>query len=42
MCNLIRQKQPQIMINAAAYAAIDKVESELELAKSINRSVKLN
>ncbi|WP_235656210.1 sugar nucleotide-binding protein [Fischerella thermalis] len=42
MCNLIREKQPQIIINAATYAAIDKVENELELAKSINRSVKLN
>ena len=34
--NLIRSKQPQIIINAAAYTAVDKAESEPELASAIN------
>jgi dTDP-4-dehydrorhamnose reductase len=34
--NLIREKQPQIIINAAAYTSVDKAESEPELAKAIN------
>jgi dTDP-4-dehydrorhamnose reductase len=34
--SVIRNKQPQIIINTAAYTAVDKAESEPELAKSIN------
>ncbi|MBN3906198.1 MAG: dTDP-4-dehydrorhamnose reductase [Nostoc sp. NMS1] len=34
--NFIRAKQPQIIINAAAYTAVDKAESEPELASAIN------
>ncbi len=34
--SVIREHQPQIIINAAAYTAVDKAESEPELAKAIN------
>jgi dTDP-4-dehydrorhamnose reductase len=34
--SIIRAKQPQIIINAAAYTAVDKAESEPELANAIN------
>lgn len=34
--NFIRAKQPQVIINAAAYTAVDKAESEPELAIAIN------
>ncbi|MCC5660036.1 dTDP-4-dehydrorhamnose reductase [Nostoc sp. XA010] len=34
--NVIISKQPQIIINAAAYTAVDKAESEPELASAIN------
>ena len=34
--NLIEQWEPQIIINAAAYTAVDKAESEPELANIIN------
>ncbi|MCC5620840.1 dTDP-4-dehydrorhamnose reductase [Nostoc sp. CHAB 5715] len=34
--NILRLKQPQIIINAAAYTAVDKAESEPELASAIN------
>ncbi|MGJ5675550.1 MAG: dTDP-4-dehydrorhamnose reductase [Nostochopsis sp.] len=34
--NVIREKQPQIIINAAAYTAVDKAETEPEFAKLIN------
>ncbi|MEH2074921.1 MAG: dTDP-4-dehydrorhamnose reductase [Nostoc sp.] len=34
--NFIRAKQPQIIINAAAYTAVDKAESEPEVASAIN------
>jgi dTDP-4-dehydrorhamnose reductase len=34
--NLIRENQPEIIINAAAYTAVDKAESEPELANTIN------
>ena len=36
LCSVIRENQPQIIINAAAYTAVDKAESEPELAKAIN------
>jgi dTDP-4-dehydrorhamnose reductase len=32
----VRQIRPQIIVNAAAYTAVDKAESEVELARSIN------
>jgi dTDP-4-dehydrorhamnose reductase len=32
----IRQIKPAIIVNAAAYTAVDKAESETELAKTIN------
>ncbi|MBW4453768.1 MAG: dTDP-4-dehydrorhamnose reductase [Nostoc indistinguendum CM1-VF10] len=34
--DVIRSKQPQIIINAAAYTTVDKAESESELASAIN------
>lgn len=34
--NLIAENQPEIIINAAAYTAVDKAESEAELANTIN------
>jgi len=34
--SVIRENQPQIIINAAAYTAVDQAESESELAKAIN------
>ncbi len=34
--SVIRENHPQIIINAAAYTAVDKAESEPELAKAIN------
>ncbi|MBD2526613.1 dTDP-4-dehydrorhamnose reductase [Nostoc sp. FACHB-133] len=39
--NFIRAKQPQIIINAAAYTAVDKAESEPELANAINATAPL-
>ncbi|MBD1911553.1 MULTISPECIES: dTDP-4-dehydrorhamnose reductase [unclassified Leptolyngbya] len=33
---LIRDVEPSLIINAAAYTAVDKAESELELAQAIN------
>jgi dTDP-4-dehydrorhamnose reductase len=39
--NFIRSKQPQIIINAAAYTAVDKAESEPELAAAINATAPL-
>ncbi|MDZ8027621.1 MAG: dTDP-4-dehydrorhamnose reductase [Nostoc sp. DedQUE11] len=39
--SLIRTKQPQIIINAAAYTAVDKAESESEQAWAINTTAPL-
>ena len=39
--NVIALNQPQIIINAAAYTAVDKAESEPELAKIINATAPL-
>lgn len=36
ICQLVAEVQPQIVINAAAYTAVDKAESEPELAHAIN------
>lgn len=36
LCQLLRELQPQVVINAAAYTAVDKAETEAELAKAIN------
>ncbi len=36
LCKVVREYQPQIVINAAAYTAVDKAESESELANAIN------
>jgi dTDP-4-dehydrorhamnose reductase len=35
--SLIRAKRPEVIINAAAYTAVDRAESEPELAYKINR-----
>lgn len=34
--NVVRQVQPALIVNAAAYTAVDKAESERELAMAIN------
>ncbi|MBD2683020.1 MULTISPECIES: dTDP-4-dehydrorhamnose reductase [Nostoc] len=39
--NVIRSNQPQIIINAAAYTAVDKAESESEQAYAINATAPL-
>ena len=39
--SVIALNQPQIIINAAAYTAVDKAESEAELAKIINATAPL-
>ncbi|MFN6559645.1 MAG: dTDP-4-dehydrorhamnose reductase [Nostoc sp. ChiSLP01] len=39
--SVIRSKQPQIVINAAAYTAVDKAESESEQAYAINATAPL-
>ncbi|GAB1542975.1 dTDP-4-dehydrorhamnose reductase [Scytonema sp. NUACC21] len=36
LCSVIRDRQPQIIINAAAYTAVDKAESDVELADAAN------
>lgn len=33
---LVRREQPDVIVNAAAYTAVDKAESELELARLVN------
>lgn len=38
---VIRENQPQIIINAAAYTAVDRAESEPELASTINATAPL-
>lgn len=35
---VIRQVKPSLIINAAAYTAVDKAEEEIELAKAINQT----
>ncbi|HCU56829.1 MAG TPA: dTDP-4-dehydrorhamnose reductase, partial [Anaerolineaceae bacterium] len=34
--NIVRQSQPDIIVNATAYTNVDKAESEPELAMAIN------
>ncbi|MFB2935031.1 dTDP-4-dehydrorhamnose reductase [Aerosakkonemataceae cyanobacterium BLCC-F154] len=36
ICQVINQVKPDIIVNAAAYTAVDKAESEPELAEAIN------
>ncbi len=36
IARLIRETQPDVVINAAAYTAVDKAETELDLAQRIN------
>lgn len=36
IASVLRETQPDIVINAAAYTAVDKAETEYELAQSIN------
>jgi len=36
VCNLIRQMRPQMVVNAAAYTAVDQAETEQERAWKIN------
>ena len=37
LVNLIREYQPDVILNAAAYTAVDKAESEAEIAFAVNR-----
>jgi dTDP-4-dehydrorhamnose reductase len=36
ICELIRQRRPDVLINAAAYTAVDRAESEPDMAMKIN------
>jgi dTDP-4-dehydrorhamnose reductase len=36
VCKLIRQFRPQVIVNAAAYTAVDQAETEQERARNIN------
>ncbi len=36
LARLVAQQQPQVIVNAAAHTAVDKAESEPELARTIN------
>lgn len=38
ICSLVRELQPGLIINAAAYTAVDKSEDEFELASTVNGS----
>jgi dTDP-4-dehydrorhamnose reductase len=35
-CRMIREAQPEVIVNATAYTAVDRAESEAELAMTIN------
>jgi dTDP-4-dehydrorhamnose reductase len=35
-CQMIRESQPDVIVNATAYTAVDRAESEAELAMTIN------
>ena len=35
----VREAKPQVVINAAAYTAVDRAETERELANTINATV---
>lgn len=36
ICQVIKEVSPDVLVNAAAYTAVDKAESETELAEAIN------
>jgi dTDP-4-dehydrorhamnose reductase len=36
ICRAVRESTPRIIVNAAAYTAVEKAESEPEIAKSVN------
>lgn len=36
LCQVIRELKPNLILNAAAYTAVDKAEEEIELAQKIN------
>ncbi len=36
VCRVIREVRPKLIVNAGAYTAVDKAESEPELAMKIN------
>lgn len=36
LCRAVRQKKPQVLINAAAYTQVDRAESEPEIAMRVN------